>query len=74
MKKILASLLAITMLMTTLSACIIPVSAAENPVLTEGFTEDFENYGAGNWLANLTDKDVVDNAKIAAINESSELS
>ena len=44
MKKILASILAITMLMTTLSACVIPASA-NDAVATGAFTEDFENYG-----------------------------
>lgn len=56
MKKILASLLAITMLMTTMSACIIPASAEDAvAVATDNviFNETFENYGSGNWLENL---------------------
>ena len=40
--------------MTTLSACVIPASA-EDAVATGAFKEDFENYGAGNWLANMAE-------------------
>ena len=54
MRKILASILAITMLMTTMSACVIPASA-EEAVATGAFTENFENYGSGNWLANMAE-------------------
>jgi len=56
-KKILASLLAITMLLTTMSACVIPVSASVSSVATtEIFTEDFEGYKKGvNWISNVTD-------------------
>ena len=57
MKKILASLLAITMLLTTMSASLIPVSADNTSVATaEIFTEDFEDYEKDkNWLNNITD-------------------
>ena len=58
MKKILASILAITMLMTTLSACVIPASA-ENAVATGAFKEDFQNYGAGNWADGIDANDFV---------------
>ena len=66
MKKILASILTIAMLMTTLSTCVIPASAAG--VATDGFVEDFENYGEGNWLANMTEDGVyVDSTKISGM-------
>lgn len=61
MKKILASLLAITMLMTTMSACIIPASAEDAAVATSYiYNEDFNEYATDvNWLLNTDDNSFV---------------
>jgi len=53
-KKILSSILAITMLLTTLSSCVIPASAAtELPF--DAITETFEDYTAENWVGYLSE-------------------
>ena len=57
MKKFLASLLATIMVLTTMSACVIPVSAedAGNGFI---FNENFENYATGeNWIDRLANVD-----------------
>lgn len=61
MKKILASLLAITMLMTTMSACIIPASAEDAAVATSYiYNEDFNEYATDvNWLLKTDDNSFV---------------
>ncbi len=70
MRKILSLLLAIAMILTTLSTSIISVSAADvNPVLTEGFFEDFEGYGDAEWLSNINDSKIVDSTKITNMEE-----
>lgn len=53
MKKIISVLLALTMVLTTLSTCIVPASASELTSVQEYeiFYEKFEDYGEGNWLA-----------------------
>jgi len=61
-RKILASILAITMLLTTMSACVIPAQAEDAvAVATDNyvFNETFEDYGTGNWLAGLDENGYV---------------
>ena len=67
MKKFLAYMLTIAMLMTTLSAGIIPASAATNvaPVAEDAtadnyvFNEDFENYGNADWISGIDENGYV---------------
>ena len=55
--------------MTTLSACVIPASA-EDAAKTGAFKETFDNYGSGNWLANMAEDGVlVDSTKIEGMEE-----
>ena len=59
MKKFLASLLATIMVLTTMSACVIPVSAedAGNGFI---FNENFENYATGeNWIDKIDENGFV---------------
>lgn len=59
MKKFLASLLATVMVLTTMSACVIPVSAedTDNNII---FNENFENYATGeNWIDKIDENGFV---------------
>ena len=60
MKKILATILTIAMLMTTLSAGVIPAQA-ENTIASDNyvFNEDFENYGSADWIAGIDENGYV---------------
>ena len=73
MKKILASILTIAMILTTLSTCVIPASAQDAAVATSDilFVEDFQGYGEGNWLSSMVEgKDIVDSSKVSGMKAS----
>ena len=53
MKKILATILTIAMLMTTLSVGVIPAQAENIASDNYVFNEDFENYGTADWISGI---------------------